>query len=55
MVKRRPTYGGRLEKNMDYKLIYTPDEIRQYIGSAGIVAFDFETAPNDEWRNEPKA
>ncbi len=52
---RRPTYSGRLEKSMNYKLIYTPDEIRQYIGSAGIVAFDFETAPNDEWRNESKA
>jgi len=40
---------------MDYKTIYTKDEIRDYIADAKIVAFDFETAPDDEWRDEPKA
>lgn len=40
---------------MDYNLIYTRDEIRGYIDSADVIAFDFETAPDDEWREDPKA
>ena len=40
---------------MDYRNIYTTDAIREYIGDADIIAFDFETAPDDEWRDEPKA
>ena len=40
---------------MDYNLIYTPDELREYIKGAGVIAFDFETAPDDAWRDEPKA
>jgi len=40
---------------MDYHIIYTTDAIREYIGGADIIAFDFETAPNDAWRDEPKA
>lgn len=40
---------------MDYKTIYTKDEIRHYIAGANVVAFDFETAPDDGWRGEPKA
>jgi DNA polymerase-1 len=40
---------------MDYKTIYTKDEIRNYIAGANVVAFDFETAPDDGWRGEPKA
>lgn len=40
---------------MDYHIIYTTDAIREYIGDAGIIAFDFETAPDDAWRDEPKA
>jgi len=40
---------------MDYKTIYTKDEIRNYIAGANVVAFDFETAPDNEWRGEPKA
>lgn len=40
---------------MDYRNIYTTDAIREYIGDAGIIAFDFETAPDDAWRDEPKA
>ena len=40
---------------MDYNIIYTTKEIHAYIGDAGIVAFDFETAPDDKWRDEPKA
>ncbi|MGI6378225.1 MAG: bifunctional 3'-5' exonuclease/DNA polymerase [Bacilli bacterium] len=40
---------------MDYNLIYTSDELRKYIKGAGVIAFDFETAPDDAWRDEPKA
>ena len=40
---------------MDYNIIYTNKEIHAYIGDTGIIAFDFETAPDDKWRNEPKA
>lgn len=40
---------------MDYRNIYTADAIREYIGDADIIAFDFETAPDDAWRDEPKA
>ena len=41
--------------NMDYRNIYTADAIREYIGDADIIAFDFETAPDDAWCDEPKA
>jgi len=41
--------------NMDYNLIYTPDKLHRYIKDAGVIAFDFETAPDDAWRDEPKA
>lgn len=40
---------------MSYNLIYTPNELREYIEGVGVIAFDFETAPDDEWRDEPKA
>lgn len=40
---------------MDYNFIYSIKEIHAYISGADIVAFDFETAPDDEWRDEPKA
>lgn len=40
---------------MYYNIIYTTKEIHAYIGDAGIIAFDFETAPDDRWRDEPKA
>ena len=40
---------------MDYNIIYTTNEIHTYIGDAGIIAFDFETAPDNRWRDEPKA
>ena len=40
---------------MNYRNIYTADAIREYIGDTVIIAFDFETAPDDAWRDEPKA
>ncbi len=40
---------------MQYKTIYTPKEIHEYIDGAKIIAFDFETAPDNKWRDESKA
>ncbi|MGI6497534.1 MAG: bifunctional 3'-5' exonuclease/DNA polymerase [Oscillospiraceae bacterium] len=40
---------------MDYNMIYTTKEIHDYLGGTGVVAFDFETAPDEQWRDEPKA
>ena len=39
----------------DYKCVTTVMGIQEYIGNSTIVAFDFETAPNDPYREEDKA
>lgn len=39
----------------DYKCVTTVAGIREYIGDSAIVAFDFETAPDDQYREEDKA
>ena len=41
--------------NTDYKCVTAVDGIRDYIGGSHIVAFDFETAPDDPYREEDKA
>lgn len=41
--------------NTDYKCVTTVDGIHDYIGGSHIVAFDFETAPDDPYREEDKA
>ena len=41
--------------NTDYKCVTTVDGIKDYIGDSRIVAFDFETAPDDPYREEDKA
>lgn len=41
--------------NTDYRCVTTVDGIRDYIGGSRIVAFDFETAPDDPYREEDKA
>ncbi len=41
--------------NTNYRIVNTVDEIREYIGNSSIVAFDFETAPDDLYRDEEKA
>ena len=38
-----------------YKCVTTVDEIREYIGNAKVVSFDFETAPFDAYRTEKDA
>ena len=40
---------------MDYRKVTGPEEIREYLGDAQVVAFDFETAPQAEWRSDPLA
>lgn len=39
----------------DYKCVTTVTGIQEYIGNSTIVAFDFETAPDDPYREEDKA
>ena len=41
--------------NTEYKCVTTVDGIKDYIGGSRIVAFDFETAPDDPYREEDKA
>ena len=41
--------------NANYKCIITVKGIRDYIGDATIVAFDYETAPDEAYRTEDKA
>ena len=41
--------------NTEYNCVTTVDGIKDYIGGSGIVAFDFETAPDDPYREEDKA
>lgn len=41
--------------NIDYKCVTTVGGIRKYIDGSGIVAFDFETAPDEPYRTEDKA
>ena len=40
---------------MDYICVTALDELKEYLKGASIVAFDFETSPNDEYRNEEKS
>lgn len=40
---------------MKYKSVTTINEIKEYLSSAAVVAFDFETAPLDKYRDEDKA
>ena len=41
--------------NTEYKCVTTVGGINEYIGGSHIVAFDFETAPDDPYREEDKA
>lgn len=41
--------------NDKYKCITTVDGIREYIGNAKVVAFDYETAPDEVYRQEDRA
>ena len=41
--------------NTDYRCVTTVDGIKDYIGNNRIIAFDFETAPDDPYREEDKA
>ena len=39
----------------NYNCVTTVAGIQEYIGNSAIVAFDFETAPDDPYREEDKA
>ena len=40
--------------NANYKCITSVEGIREYLGDAKIIAFDYETAPDEAYRNEDK-
>ena len=40
---------------MSYKSIHTLEELQNYLSDADLVAFDFETAPDEKYRKEEKA
>ena len=40
---------------MDYKVIFMIEELQNYLSGATLVAFDFETAPDEKYRKEEKA
>ncbi len=39
----------------EYKCVTSVKEIKEYLGNSKLVAFDFETAPNDDWRDDERA
>nr|WP_307989854.1 bifunctional 3'-5' exonuclease/DNA polymerase [uncultured Niameybacter sp.] len=44
-----------MENRTNYQCVTSVDAIRAYIGDAKVVAFDYETAPNEAYVNENKA
>lgn len=40
---------------IEYKRVTTVEGVKEYIGNSPLVAFDFETAPDDLYREEDKA
>jgi DNA polymerase-1 len=40
---------------MDYRRVTTLKEIQDYLGASNLIAFDFETAPLDEYHHDDKA
>lgn len=52
--------SGRIEvismaMKTEYRVVTTVEEILDYIGDSKEVAFDYETAPNDGYRDGNKA
>ncbi len=39
----------------EYKCVTDINELKKYVKGAKIVAFDFETSPDDGYRNKPRA
>ena len=39
----------------NYRLVTTLQELRAYLAGAAVVAFDFETSPDEKYRDDPKA
>ena len=38
----------------NYRCVTSVQEIQEYIGNAAVVAFDYETAPDEPYRMEEK-
>lgn len=43
------------EMKKEYRCVTDPAEVKAYLGDAKVVAFDYETAPDDGYRGEEKA
>ena len=39
----------------EYRCVTDPAEVKAYLGDSKIVSFDYETAPDDGYRDEDKA
>ena len=46
---------GKENTMSEYKLAKSTDDVRNYLKNADFISFDFETASNDEYREEPMA
>ena len=40
---------------MSYRCVTTLTEIQKYLGDTGLVSFDYETSPDEAFRDTPKA
>jgi len=47
--------SGRQGGTMEYRCVTNLQELQDYLGKASLIAFDFETAPREEYRQEEKA
>jgi len=44
-----------MENTTDYRIVTETEEAREYLDGAKVIAFDFETAPRAEWREDALA
>ena len=44
-----------MENTTDYRVVTEAEEAREYLDGAKVIAFDFETAPRAEWREDALA
>ena len=40
---------------MSYRCVTTLSEIQNYLGDSGLISFDYETSPDEAFRDTPKA
>jgi DNA polymerase-1 len=39
----------------NYRCVTAVGEVREYLSGSGLAGFDFETAPDEQWRDDPRA